>query len=69
MQATKSRPRFEVVADGEGIVSHVGAALLSELSDRVGRRNPDASRCDRLILVDETAEHITTPDHVSAAIC
>jgi hypothetical protein len=36
VQATKSRPRFEVVADGEGIVSHVGAALLSELSDRLG---------------------------------
>ncbi len=36
MQATKSRPRFEVVADGEGICSHVGAALLSELSDRLG---------------------------------
>jgi hypothetical protein len=33
VQATKSRPRFEVVADGEGIGSHVGAALLSELSD------------------------------------
>jgi hypothetical protein len=36
VQATKPRPRFEVVADGEGIVSHVGAALLSELSDRLG---------------------------------
>jgi hypothetical protein len=36
VQATKSRPRFEVVADGEGLVSHVGAALLSELSDRLG---------------------------------
>jgi len=36
VQATKSRPRFEVVADGEGICSHVGAALLSELSDRLG---------------------------------
>jgi hypothetical protein len=36
VQATKSPPRFEVVADGEGIVSHVGAALLSELSDRLG---------------------------------
>jgi hypothetical protein len=36
VQATKSRPQFEVVADGQGIVSHVGAALLSELSDRLG---------------------------------
>jgi hypothetical protein len=41
VQATKSCPRFAVVADavvadGEGIVGHVGAALLSELSDRLG---------------------------------
>ena len=36
MQATNTRPRFEVVADGQGICSHVGAALLGELSDRLG---------------------------------
>jgi hypothetical protein len=36
VQATNSRPRFEVVADGQGICSHVGAALLGELSDRLG---------------------------------
>jgi Transposase DDE domain group 1 len=36
VQATNTRPRFGVVADGQGICSHVGAALLSELSDRLG---------------------------------
>lgn len=36
MQATNPRPRFEVVADGQGVCSHVGAALLGELSDRLG---------------------------------
>ncbi len=36
MQATNTRSRFEVVADGQGICSHVGAALLGELSDRLG---------------------------------
>jgi Transposase DDE domain group 1 len=36
VQATNTGPRFEVVADGQGICSHVGAALLGELSDRLG---------------------------------
>ena len=36
MQATNSGPRFDVVADGQGVCSHVGAALLGELSDRLG---------------------------------
>jgi Transposase DDE domain group 1 len=36
VQATNTRPRFEVIADGQGICSHVGAALLGELSDRLG---------------------------------
>jgi hypothetical protein len=36
VQATNTRPRFEVVADGQGICGHVGAALLGELSDRLG---------------------------------
>jgi Transposase DDE domain group 1 len=36
VQATNTRPRFEVVADGQGICSHVGATLLGELSDRLG---------------------------------
>src|SRR6266545_1063943 len=32
----------------------------------VGRRNPDSSGCDRVILVEEAAEHIATPDPCSA---
>jgi Transposase DDE domain group 1 len=36
VQATNTHPRFEVVADGQGICSHVGAALLGELADRLG---------------------------------
>jgi hypothetical protein len=36
VQATNTRPRFEVVADGQGVCSHVGAALLGELSDQLG---------------------------------
>jgi hypothetical protein len=36
VQATNTGPRFEVVADGQGICSHVGAALLGELADRLG---------------------------------
>ena len=36
MQATNTHPRFEVVAGGQGACSHVGAALLGELSDRLG---------------------------------
>ena len=36
VQATNSRPRFEVTCDGEGVVSHAGAALLVGLADRLG---------------------------------
>jgi Transposase DDE domain group 1 len=36
VQATKSRPGFEVTTDGAGVVGHAGAALLVELADRVG---------------------------------
>jgi Transposase DDE domain group 1 len=36
VQATNSRPRFEVTCDGEGVVGHAGAALLRELADRLG---------------------------------
>jgi Transposase DDE domain group 1 len=36
VQATNTRPRFDVVADAHGICSHVGAALLAELADRLG---------------------------------
>jgi hypothetical protein len=36
VQATNSRPRFEVTTDGTGVVGHAGAALLVELADRLG---------------------------------
>ncbi len=36
MQATNTRPRFEVTADAHGICSHAGVVLLAELSDRLG---------------------------------
>jgi hypothetical protein len=36
VQATKRRARFDVTADGEGLVGHAGAALLVELADRLG---------------------------------
>ena len=36
VQATNSRPGFEVTTDGVGVVGHAGAALLRELADRVG---------------------------------
>jgi DDE family transposase len=36
VQATKPRVRFEVTADGDGVVGHAGAALLVELADRLG---------------------------------
>jgi hypothetical protein len=32
VQATDTHPLFDVVADGEGVVSHVGAALLAGLA-------------------------------------
>jgi Transposase DDE domain group 1 len=36
VQATNSRPRFEVTCDGDGVVSRAGTALLAELADRLG---------------------------------
>jgi hypothetical protein len=36
VQATKPRARFDVTADGEGLVGHAGMALLVELADRLG---------------------------------
>jgi hypothetical protein len=36
VQATKPRARFDVTADGDGLVGHVGAALLVGLADRLG---------------------------------
>jgi hypothetical protein len=57
VQATNSPVSFEVTTDGTGVVGHAGAALLSELADRLGltaalgwrqsggrhRRHPDAA--------------------------
>ena len=36
VQATKPRARFDVTADGEGLVGHAGVVLLVELADRLG---------------------------------
>jgi hypothetical protein len=36
VQATKPRARFEVTADGDGLVGHAGAVLLVELAGRLG---------------------------------
>ncbi len=49
MQATNSRPRFEVVADGQGSSGHVGAALLGELSDRLGLTRELGRRANRAV--------------------
>jgi hypothetical protein len=34
VQATTTRPRITVAADGEGVVSHGGSRLLADLADR-----------------------------------
>jgi DDE family transposase len=36
VQATKPRARFDVTADGDGLVGHAGVVLLVELADRLG---------------------------------
>jgi Transposase DDE domain group 1 len=36
VQATRTRSRFEVTCDGDGIAGHAGAALLGVLADRLG---------------------------------
>jgi hypothetical protein len=36
VQATKPRARFDVTADGEGLVGHAGVVLLVGLADRLG---------------------------------
>ena len=35
MQATSTRPKIIVSADGDGVVSHVGSRLLADVADRV----------------------------------
>ena len=36
MQATTSRPKITVTADGVGVASHAGSRLLADLADRTG---------------------------------
>ena len=36
MKRNPSRPRLTVTADGENVVNHAGARLLSDLADAVG---------------------------------
>ena len=53
VQATKSSSRFEVTADGDGVVGHAGAALLVELADRLGLTTALSWRAGRA----QTARH------------
>ena len=34
MQATTTRPKIVVTADGAGVVAHVGSRLLADVADR-----------------------------------
>jgi hypothetical protein len=34
VQATTTRPKITVTADGEGVVSHAGSRLLADVADR-----------------------------------
>ena len=34
MQATTTRPKIIVTADGDGVVSHIGSRLLADVADR-----------------------------------
>jgi hypothetical protein len=47
VQATRTRPRFDVTTDGDGVVSRAGAALLAELADRLGLTAALGWRADR----------------------
>jgi hypothetical protein len=47
VQATRTRPRFEVTCDGDGIAGHAGAALLGELADRLGLTRASGWRAGR----------------------
>ena len=63
MQATSTRPKIIVSADGDGVVSHVGSRLLADLADRTtltgelsqvlaGLRRPRARHDPGRVLVD-----------------
>jgi Transposase DDE domain group 1 len=47
VQATNTRPRFEVAADAHGICSHAGVVLLAELADRLGLTSELGRRANR----------------------
>jgi hypothetical protein len=47
VQATNTRPRFEVTADAHGICSHAGVVLLAELADRLGLTSELGRRANR----------------------
>ncbi len=75
MRATGARPEVKVTADGKGVVSHAGAALVAELAERVGltgalseamahtrrRRSTQWSRRLRRL----TQSYLATPDNLS----
>ena len=63
MQATTTRPKITVTADGEGVVSHAGSRLLADVADRTtltgelgaalaGLRKPRARHDPGRVLVD-----------------
>ncbi len=63
MQATTTRPKITVTADGEGVVSHAGSRLLADVADRttltarlrealVALRKPRARHDPGRVLVD-----------------
>ena len=63
MQATTSRPKITVTADGEGVVSHAGSRLLADVADKTtltaqlaedlaGLRKPRARHDPGRVLVD-----------------
>ena len=63
MQATTTRPKITVTADGEGVVSHAGSRLLADVADKTtltaqlaedlaGLRKPRARHDPGRVLVD-----------------
>ena len=63
MQATTTRPKITLTADGAGVVSHVGSRLLADVADKTtltselsaalgGLRRPRAHHDPGRILVD-----------------
>jgi hypothetical protein len=48
VQATTSRPKITVTADGEGVVSHAGSRLLADLADRTTLTGQLSQALDRV---------------------